>query len=59
MKCDICNREDASSVMNINNKWHCGDCSTTVFLYKWLKLKKKYTKLNRQYKSLLNSNKEG
>lgn len=59
MKCFKCGREDSGVFTLIKGEWHCNNCSVKSIHNKYRKLKKRYTKLNRQYKSLLNSNKEG
>jgi hypothetical protein len=52
LDCEICGFDGGKTIVWIKGKRNCSDCALPIFIRKWIKLKKKYTKLNKEYKSI-------
>lgn len=59
LNCEKCGTEDFSSIYRIDKRRYCEKCAAEVFSNKLERLRKRFTKLSKQYRDLFNSKQEG
>ena len=52
INCEKCGYDQARSIYWIKGKRHCGECAAEVFIEQLIRLRKRFSKLNKKHKQM-------